>query len=111
MCSEPVILKPLRGLVGPYFLMHSMFTPVLLFPFAGIVVGIAIMPNTYLKYYLFPDYVVAHSNPERTRANEVMDHREKHVVSFRAIRSSIRGNWAVNVVIVAFSIIRLFAFR
>ncbi len=35
------------------------------------------MPNTYLKYYLFPDYVVAHSNPERTRANEVMDHREK----------------------------------
>ena len=39
------------------------------------------MPNTYLKYYLFPDYVVAHSNPERTRANEVMDHREKHVFS------------------------------
>lgn len=37
------------------------------------------LPNTYLKYYLFPDYVVAHSNPERTRANEVMDHREKHV--------------------------------
>lgn len=36
-------------------------------------------PNTYLKYYLFPDYVVEHSNPERTRANEVMDHREKHV--------------------------------
>ncbi|MBN0763645.1 hypothetical protein JTM21_34840, partial [Pseudomonas aeruginosa] len=39
------------------------------------------MPNTYLKYYLFPDYVVAHSNPERTRANEVMDHREKNVFS------------------------------
>ena len=39
------------------------------------------MPNTYLKYYLFPDYVVAHANPERTRANEVMDHREKHVFS------------------------------
>ncbi|EHN8807076.1 6-phospho-alpha-glucosidase [Enterobacter roggenkampii] len=39
------------------------------------------MPNTYLKYYLFPDYVVAHSNPDRTRANEVMDHREKHVFS------------------------------
>lgn len=36
-------------------------------------------PNTYLKYYLFPDYVVAHSNPERTRANEVMEHREKNV--------------------------------
>ncbi|WP_314139465.1 6-phospho-alpha-glucosidase [Buttiauxella noackiae] len=36
-------------------------------------------PNTYLKYYLFPDYVVKHSNPEHTRANEVMEHREKHV--------------------------------
>ena len=37
------------------------------------------IPNTYLKYYLFPDYVVEHSNPEYTRANEVMDGREKHV--------------------------------
>ncbi|EOH96982.1 hypothetical protein UAY_02714 [Enterococcus moraviensis ATCC BAA-383] len=37
------------------------------------------IPNTYLKYYLFPDYVVAHSNPDYTRANEVMDHREKNV--------------------------------
>lgn len=37
------------------------------------------LPNTYLKYYLFPDYVVQHSNPEHTRANEVMDHREKNV--------------------------------
>ncbi|CAO96447.1 6-phospho-alpha-glucosidase [Erwinia tasmaniensis] len=36
-------------------------------------------PNTYLKYYLFPDYVVAHANPQHTRANEVMEHREKHV--------------------------------
>lgn len=37
------------------------------------------IPNTYLKYYLFPDYVVEHSNPEYTRANEVMDGREKLV--------------------------------
>ena len=37
------------------------------------------IPNTYLKYYLFPDYVVEHSNPEYTRANEVMDGREKFV--------------------------------
>lgn len=37
------------------------------------------LPNTYLKYYLFPDYVVEHSNKEYTRANEVMDHREKQV--------------------------------
>ncbi|MFT8320258.1 MAG: 6-phospho-alpha-glucosidase [Bacillus sp. (in: firmicutes)] len=37
------------------------------------------LPNTYLKYYLFADYVVAHANPNVTRANEVMNHREKHV--------------------------------
>ncbi|MGG5318949.1 6-phospho-alpha-glucosidase [Enterococcus sp. AZ072] len=37
------------------------------------------MPNTYLKYYLYPDYVVAHADPNRTRANEVMDNREKNV--------------------------------
>ncbi|RGZ00977.1 6-phospho-alpha-glucosidase [Clostridium sp. AM58-1XD] len=37
------------------------------------------IPNTYLKYYLFPDYVVEHSNTEYTRANEVMDGREKTV--------------------------------
>lgn len=37
------------------------------------------IPNTYLKYYLFPDYVVETSNPEYTRANEVMDGREKFV--------------------------------
>ncbi|SHK26769.1 maltose-6'-phosphate glucosidase [Anaerobranca californiensis DSM 14826] len=37
------------------------------------------LPNTYLKYYLFPDYVVEHSNKEYTRANEVMDGREKYV--------------------------------
>ncbi len=37
------------------------------------------IPNTYLKYYLYPDYVVEHSNSEYTRANEVMDGREKKV--------------------------------
>ncbi|WP_109396229.1 6-phospho-alpha-glucosidase [Proteus faecis] len=47
------------------------------------------MPNTYLKYYLFPDYVVAHSDPHHTRANEVMEHREKNVFSAcRAITSA-----------------------
>lgn len=39
------------------------------------------LPNTYLKYYFYPDDVVAHSNPEYTRANEVMDGREKFVFS------------------------------
>ncbi len=37
------------------------------------------LPNTYLKYYLFQDYVVKHSDPNYTRANEVMDNREKNV--------------------------------
>uniref|UniRef100_UPI00266EF5B4 6-phospho-alpha-glucosidase n=1 Tax=Anaerostipes caccae TaxID=105841 RepID=UPI00266EF5B4 len=37
------------------------------------------IPNTYLKYYLFPDYVVETSDPDYTRANEVMDGREKFV--------------------------------
>ncbi|HAT4340217.1 TPA: 6-phospho-alpha-glucosidase [Clostridium perfringens] len=37
------------------------------------------LPNTYLKYYLFQDYVVNHSDKNYTRANEVMDGREKFV--------------------------------
>ena len=37
------------------------------------------VPNTYLKYYLLQDEVVEHSNKEYTRANEVMDSREKEV--------------------------------
>ena len=44
-------------------------------------------PNTYLKYYLYPDYVVEHTNPEHTRANEVMEHREKNI--FTACRKII----------------------
>ncbi|MEG7744738.1 6-phospho-alpha-glucosidase, partial [Listeria monocytogenes] len=47
------------------------------------------LPNTYLKYYLFPDYVVAHANPEHTRANEVMEHREKQV--FSACRAIVKA--------------------
>ena len=50
------------------------------------------IPNTYLKYYLYPDYVVEHSNPEYTRANEVMDGREKQV--FGACRKIIESGTA-----------------
>lgn len=39
------------------------------------------LPNTYLKYYFYPQDEVAHANPEYTRANEVMAGREKHVFS------------------------------
>lgn len=37
------------------------------------------IPNSYLKYYLYPQDEVAHTDPEYTRANDVMDHREKRV--------------------------------
>ena len=37
------------------------------------------LPNTYLNYYLQQKEFVEHSNPERTRANEVMDSREKNL--------------------------------
>jgi len=37
------------------------------------------IPNSYLKYYYYPDDIVAHENPEYTRANQVMDGREKRV--------------------------------
>ncbi|WP_218937212.1 6-phospho-alpha-glucosidase [Bacillus sp. AFS055030] len=39
------------------------------------------LPNTYLKYYFYPDYVVKTSNQEYTRANEVIAGREKTVFS------------------------------
>lgn len=39
------------------------------------------LPNTYLKYYFYPNRVVEHSNPKHTRANEVIEGREKRVFS------------------------------
>lgn len=52
------------------------------------------LPNTYLKYYFYPDYEVAHSNPEFTRANEVMAGREKEV--FTAAKEIIEKGTAEN---------------
>lgn len=37
------------------------------------------LPNTYLNYYLQQKEFVEHSDPEYTRANEVMDSREKNL--------------------------------
>lgn len=37
------------------------------------------LPNTYLQYYLYPEKMVKKSNPDYTRANEVMDGGEKKV--------------------------------
>ena len=45
------------------------------------------LPNTYLKYYMYPDYVVEHTDPNHTRADEVIEGREKEV--FGAAREII----------------------
>lgn len=37
------------------------------------------LPNTYLQYYLLRDRTLSHLNIEKTRANEVMEGREKRV--------------------------------
>ncbi len=37
------------------------------------------LPNTYLQYYLYPEYKLKKLDPNRTRANEVMEGREKRV--------------------------------
>lgn len=50
------------------------------------------LPNTYLKYYLYPDYVVEHTDPKYTRANQVMEGREKEV--FTAAREIIEWGTA-----------------
>ncbi|WP_312092929.1 6-phospho-alpha-glucosidase [Niallia sp.] len=39
------------------------------------------LPNTYLKYYFYPQDEVAHTDPTYTRANQVMDGREKFIFS------------------------------
>ncbi len=52
------------------------------------------LPNTYLKYYLYSDYVVEHTDPNYTRANQVMDGREKEV--FSAAREIIEKGTAEN---------------
>lgn len=50
------------------------------------------LPSTYLKYYLFSDYVVEHSDKHYTRANEVMNGREKTV--FNAAKDIIEKGTA-----------------
>ena len=37
------------------------------------------LPNTYFQYYLLSDYIVAHEDKNYTRANEVINGREKHI--------------------------------
>lgn len=44
-----------------------------------IAVDPTMVPSSYLQYYLYPDDMVAHTDPNYTRANQVMDGREKRV--------------------------------
>ncbi|EOD01211.1 6-phospho-alpha-glucosidase [Caldisalinibacter kiritimatiensis] len=39
------------------------------------------LPNTYLQYYLYPQKMVEKEDPNYTRANQVMDGREKRVIN------------------------------
>lgn len=52
------------------------------------------LPNTYLKYYFYPDQEVAKADEKYTRANEVMAGREKDV--FGAAQEIINNGTAEN---------------
>ncbi|MFC6465144.1 maltose-6'-phosphate glucosidase [Marinilactibacillus sp. GCM10026970] len=52
------------------------------------------LPNNYLEYYLFPDVVVEKSDPSYTRANMVMEGREKNT---REMARKIRDGETENV--------------
>ncbi|WP_321328059.1 6-phospho-alpha-glucosidase [uncultured Ilyobacter sp.] len=47
------------------------------------------LPNTYLQYYLYPDYKANKLDPNYTRANEVMNGREKRV--FQECRDAVNA--------------------
>ena len=53
------------------------------------------IPNTYLKYYFYPDFVLEHTDPNHTRVDEVREHREKEV--FTMCREIIEANTAKNI--------------
>lgn len=67
------------------------------------------IPLTYLQYYFFPDEMVAKENPEYTRANYVMDHREKEIfeecgkvieagsVKDSSLLTGVHGNYIIDI--------------
>lgn len=52
------------------------------------------LPNTYLQYYLYPDYKLSKLDPNYTRSNEVIDGREKRV--FEECRRVVKVGTAKN---------------
>lgn len=50
------------------------------------------LPNNYLEYYLYPNRTVEHTDPNYTRANIVMDGREKQTKEMaRKVREQEKG--------------------
>lgn len=50
------------------------------------------LPNTYLQYYLYPDYKLSKIDPHRTRTDEVREGREKKV--FEECRRIVKNGTA-----------------
>ncbi|AFR70439.1 maltose-6'-phosphate glucosidase [Brachyspira pilosicoli WesB] len=57
------------------------------------------IPSTYFQYYLYPKKIVEKSDCNYTRANEVMDHREK--IEFQKARQIISEQTSKNVQTIA----------
>ncbi len=55
------------------------------------------LPNNYLEYYLYPDQYVAYADPTYTRANQIMDGREKQVSELAQSLREKGGEAVVNV--------------
>lgn len=67
------------------------------------------IPLTYLQYYFFPDEMVAKENPSYTRANYVIDHREKEVfqecerviktgfIEDSSLLTGVHGNYIIDI--------------
>ncbi|SFR01748.1 MULTISPECIES: 6-phospho-alpha-glucosidase [unclassified Enterobacter] len=56
------------------------------------------LPNTYLQYYLYPEYKFSKLDPNFTRANEVINGREKRV--FEECRTAVAEGTTKNVKVV-----------
>lgn len=56
------------------------------------------VPSTYLQYYLYPQYKTSKLNPDYTRANEVMDGREKQV--FKECRKAVEAGTTKHALVV-----------
>ncbi|MGL6312738.1 6-phospho-alpha-glucosidase [Vibrio sp. WXL103] len=59
------------------------------------------IPNTYLQYYLLSDDIVEHSDPDYTRANQVMEGREKGMFDainkLKSVNNNGEGSYHVGV--------------